>query len=53
MKRTYTHKDHAATIKLWADGAVIEYKCRTTGQWKMCAHNAPRWNPLIQYRVKL
>jgi hypothetical protein len=47
-----TDKVHAATIKLWVDGAVIEYQCRSTGQWKPCSHNAPRWNPLIKYRVK-
>ena len=45
------HK-HAEVIKAWADGAIIQYRCRIQKRWKDCEHNNPRWHALIKYRVK-
>ena len=45
------HK-HAELIKAWADGAEIEHKSRTTGEWEESGHNCPRWRPDIEYRIK-
>ena len=45
------HK-HAELIKAWADGAEIEHKSRTTGEWEESGHNCPRWHPDIEYRIK-
>lgn len=47
MKPT-PHK-HAALIKLWADGAVIEKKY-SDGSWKMV--NVPMWQDVVEYRVQ-
>ena len=45
------HK-HADLINAWADGAIIQYKSRTTKKWEDSGHNCPRWHPLIKYRIK-
>lgn len=50
--RKYTPLRHAKLIKAWARGAKIQYLCRSTHKWKDCGGNNPRWNPLIEYRVK-
>lgn len=44
------HK-HAAVIKAWADGAIIQYKVRE-GHWQNTYNNAPSWNDYDEYRVK-
>ena len=43
------HK-HAALIKAWADGAIIEYK-NMHGRWELPAGN-PIWHNDIEYRIK-
>jgi hypothetical protein len=50
------HK-HAAIIKAWADGAVIEHRVKangTWGAWNVSEFNNPRWwaDPCYEYRVK-
>jgi hypothetical protein len=42
------HK-HAATIKAWADGAIIE-KEGEPGKWVACP--TPHWNVETVYRIK-
>lgn len=44
------HK-HAAVIKAWADGAVIQYKSLLTGIWTECYGN-PLFLPDTEYQVK-
>jgi len=40
---------HAALIKAWADGAVIE--CfQSEGDWYVI--NQPTWSPHLKYRIK-
>lgn len=41
------HK-HAALIKAWADGALIEW--RWIGEWHPCA--TPAWSVDSEYRIK-
>lgn len=43
------HK-HAALIKAWADGAVIEYCLEEGGVW--ISTNSPTWSERTSYRVK-
>lgn len=45
------HK-HAALIKQWADGAVIQYKTGDSSPWEDSPDNWPSWSKEIQYRVK-
>jgi len=51
------HK-HAATIKAWADGAEIQYRCRAgnSGTWSAWMdtrpNSGPSWNTSNEYRVK-
>jgi len=42
---------HAELIKLWADGAEIEYKSPVNGEW--CSTKEPTWYYHFNYRVKL
>lgn len=42
------HK-HAELIKLWADGAEIEFKNTTNGKWQ---ETTPSWGTENEYRVK-
>ena len=44
------HK-HAALIKAWADGAVIEHYRPSFG-WEECSYNTPCWSPETNYRIK-
>jgi hypothetical protein len=44
------HK-HKELIKLWADGAIIQYKS-VFGDWSDCLHNEPMWETTAEYRVK-
>jgi hypothetical protein len=44
------HK-HAALIKAWADGAVIEHY-RVGFGWEECSFNTPCWSPETNYRIK-
>ena len=44
------HK-HAALIKAWADGAVIEHY-RVGFGWEECSYNTPCWSPDTNYRIK-
>jgi len=43
------HK-HSELIKLWADGAEIQYL--NESYWENCSDNNPKWNTDIEYRVK-
>ena len=46
------HK-HAALIKQWADGAVIQVKSHSTGNWLDIREDASvLWIPHNEYRVK-
>lgn len=45
------HK-HAALIKQWADGAVIQYYNIHFDKWMDTYKNTPYWNQDEQYRVK-
>jgi hypothetical protein len=46
------HK-HAALIKQWADGAIIQYTTDLAATvWHDCTHNTPMWYPTSTYRVK-
>jgi len=36
------HK-HAALIKAWAEGAIIEFKNQYTGTWELTSRNHPSW----------
>ncbi len=47
---------HAELIKLWADGAEIQWfnpdlPC-ASHRWEDCNNNLPTWNPKFLYRVK-
>jgi hypothetical protein len=44
------HK-HAAVIKAWADGAIIQY-LSVCGDWRDVMDNRPLWGSTIAYRVK-
>lgn len=49
---TTPHK-HAALIKAWADGAVIEYYSPSRGGWFICTSTfTPEWDPAVNYRIK-
>lgn len=43
------HK-HAALIKAWADGAVIQHK--GFYKWGDCSSEGPTWNIYKEYRIK-
>ena len=47
------HK-HADVIKAWADGAEIQYRCKSNrtewSEWMPC--NGPSWSTANEYRVK-
>lgn len=43
------HK-HAAVIKAWADGAIIQYRVSTTEPWRITVD--PTWYHEFEYRVK-
>lgn len=44
---------HAALIKAWADGAVIQLRQKgTTFQWVDCYNNNPHWRDEYEYRIK-
>ena len=45
------HK-HAAVIKAWADGAVIQYFSGVKRDWVDVDYNRPSWGNAEQYRVK-
>jgi hypothetical protein len=46
-----TPQKHAALIKLWADGAEIQYKYRSQPEeWRDCPH--PGWHDTDEYRIK-
>lgn len=45
------HK-HAALIKAWADGAVIQYQSVTARLWHDCHENNPGWTENTAYRIK-
>lgn len=42
---------HAALIKLWADGAIVQRKM-PNGTWRDVYGNAPYWETAADYRVK-
>jgi hypothetical protein len=43
---------HAALIKAWADGAIIQYQ-RPDGCWVRAFKNEPDWgDPDVVYRIK-
>lgn len=44
------HK-HAALIKAWADGAIIQFKFGN-GDWRDCIDNNPKWVEATEYRIK-
>ena len=44
------HK-HAELIKLWADGAEIQYRVGQYSQWEDCL-DTPAWKLNFQYRIK-
>lgn len=43
---------HAELIKLWADGALIQWKDEERVGWQDCYNNLPTWSPQFKYRVK-
>ena len=43
---------HAELIKLWADGALIQWKEEERVGWQDCYNNLPTWSPQFKYRVK-
>ena len=43
---------HAELIKLWADGALIQWFDAQRNVWKDCHNNLPIWTPRFNYRVK-
>jgi hypothetical protein len=45
------HK-HSELIKLWADGAAIQYRHFIYGDWRDCISNDPSWAPQTEYRVR-
>lgn len=45
------HK-HAALIKAWADGAVIQWRFSDRDTWADCGFHAPKWDDTRQYRIK-
>lgn len=47
-----TKHKHYELIKLWANGAHIQYLQDSTGAWIDCIGNQPGWYPSTQYRVK-
>lgn len=48
MKQTRPHV-HAALIKAWADGAIIQH---LDDRWVDCFNNQPSWSSYIAFRVK-
>lgn len=46
-------RPHSELIKLWADGAQIEYLQEASNTWIDCPGNHPCWLPTLKYRVKL
>jgi len=53
-EETVTNKPHkhAELIKLWADGAIIQYKGINSEVWSDCDNNSPSWHESVNYRVK-
>lgn len=47
--KTTPHK-HAAIIKAWADGAVIECYSPPDRQWFVVDIRNPKWHPHLEYR---
>ena len=45
------HK-HADSIKLWADGAIIQHAKLPLYTWKDVADNRPEWHTDVDYRAK-
>jgi hypothetical protein len=46
-------RKHAALIKAWADGAIIQFKEVAYGrEWENCLNNKPEWHEGTEYRVK-
>ncbi len=45
---------HADLIKLWAEGAVIQYLVpyEKDPVWRDCHNNLPTWTPKFNYRIK-
>lgn len=43
---------HYAEIIAWANGAVIQYKSRSSGKWEDTNNNKPIWGSEYEYRVK-
>jgi hypothetical protein len=43
---------HAALIKAWADGAIIQYKNETTDTWMTVSDNCFFWLTSREYRIK-
>ena len=49
----HTPHKHAEVIKLWADGAQIQYKDAGMDTWRdMQPYSWPGWFSVTQYRVK-
>ena len=46
-----TPRKHADLIKLWADGAIIQFLRGSYG-WEDCHGNYPAWDEGCEYRVK-
>lgn len=44
------HK-HAAIIKAWADGAIIQFQ-GIAGEWEDVLSNSPLWSSQNSYRIK-
>jgi hypothetical protein len=45
------HK-HAAVIKAWAEGSAIEWRFGESEEWRPLNNNEPRFDEMLQYRVK-
>lgn len=48
------HK-HAAVIKAWADGAIVEFRANSNEDWQPVSDRQdinPQWYPDYEYRVK-
>ena len=43
---------HAEVIKAWADGAVIQFEAKASGEWCDVVDNKPCWHYYMNYRVK-
>ena len=47
-----TQRPHAALIKAWADGAVIQYRACPDRAWQDSTNNSPSWVADCEYRIK-